>query len=85
MRDGCLAVEKIGRVVEVDSIVWSDIRHLKVVKHFSVKVRGQLEACEDLIMLFLSGVQAAEVHIAGCGGGSTWGHDDAARLFYCAI
>jgi hypothetical protein len=45
MRDGCLAVEEIGRVVEVDSIVWSDIRHLKVVKHFSVKVRGQLEAC----------------------------------------
>ncbi len=45
MRDGCLAVEEIGRVMEVDSIVWSDIRHLKVVKHFSVKVRGQLEAC----------------------------------------
>ncbi len=45
MRDGCLAVEEIGRVVEVGSIVWGDIRHLKVVKHFRVKVRGQLEAC----------------------------------------
>ncbi len=45
MRDGCLAVEENGGVVEVDSIVWSNIRHLKVVKHFRVKVRGQLEAC----------------------------------------
>jgi hypothetical protein len=45
MRDGCLAVKEIGRVVEVDSIDWIDVRHLKVVKHFRVKVRGQLEAC----------------------------------------
>ena len=43
--DGCLAVEEIGRVGEVDSVDWSYIRHLKVLKHFRMKFRGQLEAC----------------------------------------
>ena len=41
---------------------------------------GRLEALKNLGMLLGGGVQAGEVHYAGCGGGSAWGHDGALRL-----
>ncbi len=44
------------------------------------RLAGRLEALRSFGMLLGGGVQAGEVHYAGCGRGSAWGHDGALRL-----